>query len=115
MPSHIAYFVSSRLPFFSLAAPFWFLFSFFPFNFFLLYSVSSVSSAPSALNSSFFNFATLNIQLPFHFLFSNFHFPLSPLSARHAAALPIPGSAGPPFPASARPALQSFQVAVRVR
>jgi fermentation-respiration switch protein FrsA (DUF1100 family) len=42
MPSHIAYFFSSRLPFFSLAAPFWFLFSFFPFNFLLLFSASSV-------------------------------------------------------------------------
>jgi len=53
MPSHLADFGSSRLPFFSLAAPFWFLFSFFPFNFFLLFSASSVYSPLSALNSFF--------------------------------------------------------------
>src|SRR5467141_3317201 len=61
MPSNIGYFVSSRLSSFSLDASFWFLFSFFPSNFFSLFSASSVYGvypgpvrAPSALNSPFF-------------------------------------------------------------
>ncbi len=70
IPSHIAYFVSSRLPFFSLAAPFWFLFSFFPFNFFPLFSAFSAYSAPSALNSFFFQL--FNFKHPTSVPFSTF-------------------------------------------
>src|SRR5216684_1845347 len=80
IPSHIAYFVSSRLPFFSLAAPFWFLFSFFPFNFFPLFSAFSAYSAPAALNSFFFQL--FNFKHPTSVPFSVFQFPFSTFSAQ---------------------------------
>ncbi len=85
MPSNIGYFVSSRLSFFSLAASFWFLFSFFPSNFFPLFSASSVYGvfpgpvgAPSALNFPFFNF--FNSKHPTSVPFSVFQFPFSTFS-----------------------------------
>jgi len=85
IPSNIGYFVSSRRSFFSLAASFWFLFSFFPSNFFRLFSASSVYGvypgpvgAPSALNSPFFNF--FNSKHPTSVPFSVFQFPFSTFS-----------------------------------